>query len=133
MFAVGLTDQDWFEFLREHEYSEGVNFWTPTPWSIRRLQPGDEWHFLLKSPLRKLGGYGVFQEYRELSIQDAWQTYGIGNGVSTMAELVSRSKMYSEKNSNHPVTGVNSIIGSVILSDVEFYDEDEYIEVAPVI
>lgn len=128
MFAVGLTDQDWFEFLRDHEYSGDVNFWTPTPWSIRRLQPGDEWHFLLKSPLRKLGGYGVFQEYRELSILEAWQTYGMGNGVATVGELVSRSRMYSERNSNNPVTGVNSIIGSVILSDLEFYEDDEFID-----
>ena len=62
MFAVSVTDQDWLEFLRDREYSGQVNFWTPTPWSVRRLNAGDEWHFLLKSPIRKLSGYGVFQE-----------------------------------------------------------------------
>lgn len=128
MFAAAVTDRDWFEFLRDREYSGDVNFWTPTPWSVRRLQPGDEWHFLLKSPLRKLGGYGVFQEYRDLSIQDAWQTYGIGNGVSTAAELVSLCRMYSERNSIRPVTNVYSTIGCVVLSDVEFYEDDEYLD-----
>ena len=64
MFAVSVTDQDWFEFLRDREYSGQVNFWTPTPWSVRRLNAGDEWHFLLKSPIRKLSGYGSSRSIR---------------------------------------------------------------------
>ena len=130
MFAVALTDQDWFEFLRSHKYSEDVNFWTPTPWSVRKLKPGDEWHFLLKSPIRKIGGYGVFQEYRDLSIQDAWQAYGIGNGALTASEILTRCRMYSEKHSINPVTGFHSIIGGVILSDLEFYENDEYVDLS---
>ena len=97
MFAVSVTDQDWFEFLRDREYSGQVNFWTPTPWSVRRLNAGDEWHFLLKSPIRKLSGYGVFQEYQEFSIREAWRLYGTGNGVSTESELVSLTRQCSEK------------------------------------
>ena len=130
MFAVSVTDQDWFEFLRDREYSGQVNFWTPTPWSVKRLNAGDEWHFLLKSPVRKLSGYGVFQEYREFSIQEAWRLYGTGNGVSTESALVSLTRQYSEKNSLHPVTDVHSVIGGVILSNVEFYDDDEYLDPA---
>lgn len=99
---------------------------------MRRLQPGDEWHFLLKSPLRKLGGYGVFQEYRDLSIQDAWQTYDVGNGVSPEAEFVSRCRMYSERNSIHPVTNGQSIIGCVVLSDLEFHEDDEYLDLSSI-
>ena len=128
MFAVANTDQDWFEFLRSHKYSQDVNFWTPTPWSVRRLQPGDTWHFLLKSPIRALGGYGVFKEYRRLSIQDAWQTYDIANGVSSVSELLSRCREYSKRHSGYPVTDVHSLIGCVILSDPEFYEDDGYLE-----
>lgn len=130
MYAVGLTDQDWFEFLRDNQAGEEVNFWTPTPWSIRRLRSGDTWHFLLKSPIRKLGGFGVFTEYLEMSIDVAWQRYGIANGVSSHADLLERCQRYSSRNSINPVSGPHTSIGCIILSNVEYFEEDEYVDLA---
>ena len=37
-----------------------VNFWTPTPWGVKGLRKGDRLYFMLKAPVRKIGGYGIF-------------------------------------------------------------------------
>lgn len=76
MFAVGLTDQDWFEYMRDMSLSGTVNFWTPTPWNVRKLSQGDKWFFLLKAPIRKLGGYGYFLEYGDMTIREGGESLG---------------------------------------------------------
>jgi len=38
MFAISPTDIDWFGFLRESEFNSEINFWTPTPWNLTRLE-----------------------------------------------------------------------------------------------
>jgi putative restriction endonuclease len=43
-----------------------VNFWTPTPWNVRRLKPGDLLYFLLKAPIRKIAGFGHFVSYQNM-------------------------------------------------------------------
>ena len=49
MFAISPTDNDWFQFLKKVQLNSYVNFWTPTPWNIKRLKTNDRWYFLLKS------------------------------------------------------------------------------------
>jgi len=60
MFAVAPTDLDWFQQLRTEGVNGNViNFWTPTPWNISKFKKGERLYFMLKSPIRKIGGYGV--------------------------------------------------------------------------
>ena len=49
MFAISPTDINWFRQLKDHISSENeaVNFWTPTPWNIRKLKRGDKFFFML--------------------------------------------------------------------------------------
>ena len=56
MIAIEPTDRDWFTFLREGPIHREVNFWTPTPWRVSSLRDGDHFYFLLKAPVRKVGG-----------------------------------------------------------------------------
>jgi putative restriction endonuclease len=63
MFAVALTDNRLLENLRTTAIGAVVNFWTPTPWNVRGLQPDDRLYFLLKSPIRKIAGHGEFRRY----------------------------------------------------------------------
>ncbi|QFT88089.1 hypothetical protein FIU87_05510 [Bacillus sp. THAF10] len=53
MFAIAPTDKNWYEFFLNNEIPSAVNFWTPTPWNIKKLTEGDKFLFLLKSPYRK--------------------------------------------------------------------------------
>lgn len=50
MFAIAPTDLEWFERLRTGPIPALVNFWTPTPWNVRRLTANDRFYFLLKHP-----------------------------------------------------------------------------------
>ena len=69
MFAISPTDLNWFQQLRtEGLQGNVINFWTPTPWNISRLKSGDNLYFMLKSPIRKIGGYGKFVEYKNMNI-----------------------------------------------------------------
>ena len=56
MFAVSPTDKNWFDFLKYSGLNSFVNFWTPTPWNIKQLNVGNRLYFMLKSPIRKIGG-----------------------------------------------------------------------------
>lgn len=53
MFAVAQTDLNWFTYLKETCRTETVNFWTPTPWNVRKLSRGDKWQKNLSSKERK--------------------------------------------------------------------------------
>ena len=67
MFAIAPTDLNWFQQLRtEGVHGNVINFWTPTPWNISRLKKGDKLYFMLKSPIRKIGGFGKFVEYKNM-------------------------------------------------------------------
>jgi PRC-barrel domain len=72
MFALAPTDIDWF--LNMHGVPGGpkANFWTPNPWSIRGLKPEDLLYFLRKSPIRKIGGWGAFSRYIDMTIERGW-------------------------------------------------------------
>ena len=70
-FGIANTDLNWFSQLRNEGYSQSpINFWTPTPWNIKKLQKGDFLYFMLKSPIRKIGGYGRFVEYKKSKVPE---------------------------------------------------------------
>ena len=126
MFAVAPTDLDWFQQLRsEGVKGEVINFWTPTPWNISRLQANDKLYFMLKSPIRKIGGYGTFVEYKNMKASDAWRVYGRDNGVENLSELISRTDGYKSKNTKKELT-IDPEIGCILLKDPEFYDNNNF-------
>ena len=43
---------------------------------------------MLKSPIRRIGGYGLFQRYENMPVSRAWHEFGYGNGVGTTAEAL---------------------------------------------
>ncbi|MSQ40621.1 MAG: HNH endonuclease [Dehalococcoidia bacterium] len=124
MIAIGKTDQQWFEFLRDHTVLPRVNYWTPTPWNVRRLSPGDKFYFFLKAPIRKIGDFGSFETYENLKVNEAWTKFGFANGTASLLELVSRQKSYAS------VPGVDPDIGCIILRDPVFFDEANYVDPA---
>nr|WP_315020193.1 HNH endonuclease [uncultured Aminipila sp.] len=129
MFAVAPTDLEWFNYLKENVLTKEVNFWTPTPWNVKKIERGDKLYFMLKSPIRKIGGYGFFEKYENTTARDAWNKYGLGNGVSSLAELESRCSKYVTKNSIlRPRENLE--IGCIILRDLILYDEQDYFDIS---
>ena len=105
MFAVAPTDLDWFQQLRTEGVNGNViNFWTPTPWNISKFKKGERLYFMLKSPIRKIGGYGMLVENKNMKASDAWRIYGRDNGVENLSQLISRTDSYKSKNSKKKLT-----------------------------
>ncbi len=127
MFAIAPTDIDWFAAMRSGPLGKVVNFWTPTPWGVKGLRPGDRLYFLLKSPIRKIGGYGSFVRYVDMTASDAWAEYGLGNGVDSRDELVTKVESFAEKRSSKFVTTADPLIGCIELSDVVTLDDERFV------
>jgi putative restriction endonuclease len=118
MFALGITDLRWHEQLVYEQPRDHVNFWTPTPWNVR-LPPGSRWFFMLKSPIRKIGGFGTLHAYEEGTAREAWLRFGRANGVSSAHELKERVGAYARKRSKSGALS-DAKIGFVILKDCVF-------------
>ncbi len=130
MFAISPTDINWFNFLKENKHSNNVNFWTPTPWNISKLKIGDKFYFMLKSPIRKIGGFGIYNAYNNYSLDQAWDFFGYGNGCASKEELINKLDDYKAKNSQDKSSVTKTQIGCISLSNVEFWDEENWIDLA---
>lgn len=130
MFAISPTDKNWFDYLKENELNSYVNFWTPTPWNITGLKIGDRLYFMLKSPIRKVGGFGEFVEYKNITAETAWNEFGYRNGRESKANFLSSIQQYIDKHSSkyggQKLDALNYKIGCIVLRNCEFWDEDEY-------
>ena len=128
MFAVSPTDLEWFENIRNLDSGDVVNFWTPTSWNLQGLKEGHKFYFMLKSPVRKIGGYGTFSKYLNMSSDDAWKRYGLANGVSSQQELVGKIDLYAKKRSKEIISSEERAIGCIELKDVVTLDENEFLD-----
>ena len=126
MIAIGLTDHDWFTFLREGPIHREVNFWTPTPWGVSSLRDGDHFYFLLKAPVRKVGGYGRFAAYEEMPASEAWNRYGLTNGVTDLTNLIARTMKYVGKHNPRIATEADPVIGCIVLRKPVLFDDDDF-------
>ena len=129
MFAISPTDIDWFYFNKMRNQTNSINFWTPTPWNIKRLNHGDRLYFMLKSPIRKIGGFGIFNNYENLSIPDAWEKFGYGNGVESKPRLIKRLNKYLSKNTSLNAGLESHQIGCISLNNCEFWEDIQFIDI----
>ncbi|MBM3456567.1 MAG: HNH endonuclease [Bacteroidetes bacterium] len=128
MFAISPTDIEWFKFLRTEGLNSEINFWTPTPWNVSRLASGERLYFMLKSPIRKIGGYGQFVEYKNMSVNDAWNKYGFKNGCTSKQELIDRLDKYKASNSSDERSVTDSEIGCIVLTNAVYFDDDKFLD-----
>ena len=129
MFAIAPTDEKWFNYLKEKQLNSYVNFWTPTPWNIKKLKLNDKFYFMLKSPTRKIGGLGEFVEYKNLTTEEAWKKFGFRNGTQSKSDFVTKIKQYVNKRSEKFSDNIDLRdykIGCLVLKNCEFWDQSEY-------
>ncbi len=125
VFYVGITDSNWFSFLRE-DYNNGilgaeVNFWTPGKREFKVLESGDLFLFKLHNKKStgengEIVGGGFFSHYNKMSISDAWNKYGRGNGRESLDIMKKSLKDMQEKINVES----NVEIGCIILERVFF-------------
>lgn len=123
---IGVTDQGWFEYLRNRKPDE-VNFWQPSGTrSFRALEPGEPFLFKLHSPHNFIVGGGFFVRYSPLPCSLAWEAFGDKNGVRDLPEFLTRIRKYRERGGAESV-GPDPVIGCIILAAPFFFGEDQWI------
>lgn len=122
---VGVTDNDWFRYLRENKCDE-LNFWLPGKRTFKALSENDMFLFKLHAPYNYIVGGGYFVRYARLPVSLAWHTFGKENGVASLQELVDKiSKYRQERNINIETTE----IGCVILTEPFYFDDRDWIPI----
>src|SRR4030067_3112431 len=131
---AGVTDQDWFDFLRAQPGIDEVNFWQPSPSAeFRILSKGDLFLFKLHRSARTqdrdlIAGGGVFVSYSVLPISLAWEAFEHRNGAGTYSEMRQRLLRY-RRIPHNPHEDFQ--VGCIILTQPFFFDESLWIS-APV-
>lgn len=121
---IAHTDPGWWRFLHERPDLEEVNFWRPGGRRFSALAPGEPLLFRLKSPINRIGGFGLYARYASLPVWRAWEVFGEANGTSNEAELLERLARLARR----PVTRAGSI-GCIAVSGCVFFDEASWLEV----
>jgi putative restriction endonuclease len=124
---VGITDRQWFDFLRRQTGLDECNFWQPSGHSnFRALQPGELFLFKLHSPHNFIVGGGIFARATNLPVSLAWEAFGIGNGAPSFSEMRGRIARYRKVNDD-PREDYH--IGCRILTQPFFLEEREWLPV----
>ncbi len=119
-FYVGVTDNAWFEFLREREPDE-VNFWRPSGKEFSALEPGAPFLFKLHSPLNYIVGGGFFIRSERLPLSLVWEVFAEKNGAGdrpAFERLVRNYRGYTEADPE---------IGCIILNQPFFLPREHWI------
>ena len=124
-FYLGVTDNNWFNFLAHNEPEE-VNFWRPnSTMNFKAIREGAPFLFKLKAPHNFVVGGGFFVRHSILPLSLAWEAFGVKNGAATydrFRQLIMNLRDGSD---------LNPSIGCTILTEPFFFPREEWIPVPP--
>ena len=128
---VGITDTNWMKFIKEQKNNIGryINFWTPGTKTFKAIQSGELFLFKLHAKKSKgengeIVGGAYFDGFEQMSVPEAWNRFGYGNGTTSQFELKSAIDEYRVRNNMDR----NADIGCIVLRDPFFFEEDKWIE-----
>lgn len=122
---VGVTDGNWFEFLRARRPDE-VNFWQPSGTrQFKLLQSGEPFLFKLHSPRNFIVGGGFFVRYTAIQCTVAWRAFAEKNGVADFTSFLARIYKYRRAEAND----LDPIVGCNILTEPFFWSEPDWIPI----
>lgn len=125
-FYVGVTDNNWYNFLAKSKPDE-VNFWRPGGGkSFKAIGPYDLFLFKLHSPLNYIAGGGLFVRYATLPVSLAWDAFREKNGAGDYNSF--RNAIYKYRNTD-PMREPDPVIGCIILTYPFFFKRDEWIPI----
>ena len=126
--VVAVTDDDWFEMLRQHLNLREVNFWAPSAANFRALQPGEMFLFKLHAPRNMIVGGGIFAHANAMPCSLAWAAFDEANGARSAQEMRARIARYRKTDPNDRS---DFEIGCRILTQPFFFEERDWIPVPP--
>jgi hypothetical protein len=123
------TDNDWFALDAAKTDVEEVNFWRPSPEAtFKVLQPGELLLFKLKAPNDSIAGGGFFTRFLQMSINTAWETFGVANRVTSLPEF--RARIARIRNITMAPAD-NPTVGCIMLAEPFFWPKSGWIPRAP--
>lgn len=125
---IGLTDPDWYSFLKSRDAVDEVNFWQPHgERGFRALKRGDLFFFKLRAPYKTIAGFGFFQRYESLPAWLAWDCFGEMNGAATYEEMIDRICRLRGEDSSAKLSG-DFRIGCIMITAPVFFAAEEQVE-----
>jgi putative restriction endonuclease len=121
---IGHTDAGWWRSLSASPELSEVNFWRPGGRTFAALTPGEPFFFRLKSPVNRIGGFGLFARYAALPVWRAWEVFGPANGVRDEREFVERLERLARRPVSH-----TSVIGCIAIAECTFFSPDALVDV----
>ena len=126
--VIAVTDNDWFEMLRQRPDIGEVNFWAPSAANFRALQPGEIFLFKLHAPRNFIVGGGIFAHASAMPWSMAWSAFGEANGARSAQEMRTRIARYRRAD---PADRTEFEIGCRILTQPFFFEEQDWLSVPP--
>ena len=124
---VGVTDNEWFRFLRSLPDVDEVNFWQPGgTHQFRALQVGEPFLFKLHAPENFITGGGFYTHTSLLPTSLAWEAFGEKNGATSLDEVRRRVEKYRRTQTD---PHQDYTVGCIILQDPFFFDDRDFIPV----
>jgi putative restriction endonuclease len=126
---VGVTDGDWYRFLRSRPDLDEVNFWQPSGGrTFHAIQPGEPFLFKLHYPDNAIVGGGTYVWSTSFPLSITWEAFAEKNGASTIAEMRARIEHYRKRKNR---LNEDCVVGCLILEDPFFFDESDWIPAPP--
>ncbi len=119
---VGITDRDWFNFLRQRNAVE-MNFWRPRHTSeFRAIQPGELFLFKSRYPSNRIVGGAFLVRHTTLPLEIAWMTFGEANGAASLAEFRTKIQTIRRDQERKPSIGCTVLTQPFYLDDSDFFE-----------
>lgn len=123
---IGVTSREWFTYLSNENYVGEVNFWRKNTNNFRVLTEGEPFFFLVKNERgvrgeRAVLGKATYVRYEVLTVDEAWNNYGNGNGDANKDSFITRMNEMFETDTH------NGEIGCIILTDFQAFDNHVYL------
>jgi len=122
---IGVTNRNWFMYLKENSKNQEINFWRKNISNFKFLEVGEPFFFLVKNDYglktdvslkteRQVLGYGIYKRFEVLDINIAWDKYKNGNGIISKNEYINMLRNVIEKD--------NGDIGCIILDGIKIFN-----------
>lgn len=125
---IGLTDPDWYDYLRHQPHLDEVNFWQPHPHGFGALSPGETFLFKLRAPHKAIAGFGFFERYESMPASYAWDCFGEANGAPSFPVMLDRiTRLRKNPSSSTGAAGGDFRIGCIMIAAPVFFAPDEWV------
>jgi len=124
---VGVTDNDWFNYLSNLPELADVNFWQPHGNRLfGAIDPGELFLFKLHSPYDYIVGGGLFAHSSILPVSIAWESFGVANGARDLVEMKKRVSKYRHEPF---VFSADYHVGCILLEQPFFLPREKWIPI----